>query len=87
MLAILPMIIKLKTRKGITITISELKMIMSATNALFQPFFTDRNRKTGRKIVNSTIAPNMALNNPLNAYNKKQPSIIILTNMMLLRCL
>jgi len=37
--------------------------------------------------VNNTIAPNIELNNPLRAYNKKQPSKIMLTNMILLRCL
>jgi hypothetical protein len=38
-------------------------------------------------MVNSIIAPNIELNSPLNAYNKKQPSIMMLTNMILLRCL
>jgi hypothetical protein len=33
------------------------------------------------------MAPNMELNSPLKAYTKKQPSITILTNIILLRCL
>ena len=72
---------------GITITISELNMISNATNDLFHPFLSTKNKYNGLKIVNNTIAPSMELNNPLNAYSKKQPSKIMLTNIILLRCL
>jgi len=54
---IFPITIKLSDRKGITITISELKIMSSAITVLFQRFLSTRKMYSGLKMVKSTIAP------------------------------
>ena len=79
--------IMLNDINGITITISEVKIMPTATSVLCQPLFSTRLIYTGLKMVKSTMAPKIELNSPLNANIRKQPSITIPASMMLLRCL